>query len=326
MTMVLIAPELIIAWASRQFFSAIAIAKRFNDASSAQPAEAHDHHPESSGALRPAEDALSAQPAEAHDHHPESSGALRPAEFRDWTITHGFFVWMGGFILYVDGQPRATLTPDELLHFVLQGSVDMPVIPKADIKDRSKGDIISKGIAILQLVWFICQLVARHVQNLPISLLEVDTLAVAVLTFIAYLWWWWKPKDVGRPYIVHWKGKALPLSNFTFTYDEADSRFSNAGCSRYLFYLIYPWLSSAGMGPIMSPSAAHSRRVASLGGYGGPGDFIITLIVISGHGRSISSDSASVESAALFSYLPAHTFNVEYNETRYETYHTKYIV
>lgn len=118
MTMVLIAPELIIAWASRQFFSAIAIAKRFNDA-------------------------LSAQPAEAHDHHPESSGALRPAEFRDWTITHGFFVWMGGFILYVDGQPRATLTPDELLHFVLQGSVDMPVIPKADIKDRSKGDIAS---------------------------------------------------------------------------------------------------------------------------------------------------------------------------------------
>ncbi|KAG2111745.1 hypothetical protein DEU56DRAFT_985325 [Suillus clintonianus] len=101
----------------------------------------------------------SAQPAEARDHHldveatlrkecPESSGssgAPRPAEFR------------GRFILYDDGQPQATLTPDELLQFVLQGSVDIPVIPKSDIEDRSKGDILSKGVAILQLVWFVCQ-------------------------------------------------------------------------------------------------------------------------------------------------------------------------
>ncbi|KAG2117604.1 hypothetical protein DEU56DRAFT_748013 [Suillus clintonianus] len=170
MAMVLVAPELIITWASRQFFSAIAIKKRFNDA-------------------------------------------------LNWTITHSFLAWMGGFILYVNDEPRATLTPDELLQFVLRESVDMPVIQKADIEDRSKGDILSKGVAILQLVWFVLQLAARRGQNLPISLLEIDTLAIVVLTCVAYCWWWKKPKDVRRPYIVHWKATALPLGDATLTYE-----------------------------------------------------------------------------------------------------------
>ncbi|KAG2109532.1 hypothetical protein DEU56DRAFT_900791 [Suillus clintonianus] len=120
------------------FFSAIAIKKRFNDALSAQPVDAQDHRPDVEATLR--------------------SGS---AEFR---------AWMGGFILYVNDEPRATLTPpDELLQFVLRESVDMPVIQKADIEDRSKGDILSKGVAILQLVWFVLQLAARRGQNLPIT-------------------------------------------------------------------------------------------------------------------------------------------------------------
>jgi len=133
-------------------------------------------------------------------------------------VTHGFFAWTGGFLLYVDGEPRATLTPDELLRFVRDGSVDVPVIAEADIDDRSKGDGLSKGVAIVQLVWFVIQLVARSVQNLPTTLLELDTLAVAALTCIAYGWWWKKPKDVGRAYPVHWKASAPPPSDLAYEY------------------------------------------------------------------------------------------------------------
>ncbi|KAG2074525.1 hypothetical protein BDR04DRAFT_1126827 [Suillus decipiens] len=115
----------------------------------------------------------------------------------EWTVTHGFFVWMGGFMLYLNDKPRATLATRELERFVHEGSVEMPVIMQADIEDRSKGDALSKGIAILQLVWFVLQLVARYVQNLPMTLLELDTLAVATLASIAYGFWWKKPKDVG---------------------------------------------------------------------------------------------------------------------------------
>ncbi|KAG2068157.1 hypothetical protein BDR04DRAFT_1057123 [Suillus decipiens] len=134
-----------------------------------------------------------------------------------WTVTHGFFAWMGGFMLYFNDNQRATLTPDELLDFVREGSVDIiPVIAEADIEDRSKGDALSKGIALLQLAWFIFQLVARYVQNLPITLLELDTLAVAALTAIAYGFWWKKPKDVGRPHVVYWKATTSPPSELTY--------------------------------------------------------------------------------------------------------------
>ncbi|KAG2363883.1 hypothetical protein BDR07DRAFT_1450530 [Suillus spraguei] len=127
-----------------------------------------------------------------------------------WTVTHGFFAWMGGSMLYVNGKPRATLTPKELEHFVHEGF--------ADIKDRSKGDALSKGIAVLQLMWFVVQLVARYVQNLPITLLELDTLAVAVLTGIAYGFWWKKPKDAGRPHAVYWKATVPLPSDLAYEY------------------------------------------------------------------------------------------------------------
>jgi len=125
---------------------------------------------------------------------------------------------MGGFLLYNNNKPIATLTPDELIDLIRTNSVDMPTIAEEDINDRSKGDVLSKGIAILQLAWFIIQLAARYFQNLPISLLEIDTLAVASLTCIAYGLWWMKPKDVRRPYIVHLKANASLPGKLDYEY------------------------------------------------------------------------------------------------------------
>ncbi|KAG1736268.1 hypothetical protein EDD22DRAFT_787537, partial [Suillus occidentalis] len=127
---------------------------------------------------------------------------------RRWTLTHGFFAWMGGFVLYVNGEPRATLTPDELARFVREKYVGMPVITEADIEDRSQGDGLYGCIAILQLLWFI----ARTAQGLPVTLLEIDTLGVVALACIAYAFWWKKPKDIRRPYIVHWNSEATDPS------------------------------------------------------------------------------------------------------------------
>ncbi|KAG1720385.1 hypothetical protein EDB19DRAFT_1836021 [Suillus lakei] len=218
MIMMLIAPELIVTWASRQFFSAIAFKKQFNDALNAQRAEAHDRRPDVElstlrGGFAESCGSSSAYPTEFEERATDI--------FVEWTVTHAFFAWMGGFMLYVDGKPRGTLSPDELLRYIREGSVDMPrpIIQKADIDDRSKGDILSKGVAILQLVWFVIQLAARRAQNLPITLLEIDTLAITALTFVAYSLWWMKPKNVGLPYIIHWKATALPPSKLTLAYE-----------------------------------------------------------------------------------------------------------
>ncbi|KAG2342606.1 hypothetical protein BDR05DRAFT_990208 [Suillus weaverae] len=214
MVMGLIAPEVIITWAAEEFFSARTAAKNFNNEFGAQRAQIHDGDQDTSGSTS----------ILLSEIHGSSSLPSPAAEFEGWTMTHGFFAWMGGFMLHVNGRPRATLTPDELLQFVRDGSVDMPVISEEEIEDRSKGDGLSKGIALLQLVWFAIQFFARYINNLPNTLLETDALAIAALTCISYGLWWKKPKDVRCPYIVHWKAAASPSR---LTNDKADSSRSS---------------------------------------------------------------------------------------------------
>jgi hypothetical protein len=189
---------------------------------------------------------------------------------------------MGGFILYVDGHPRATLTPDELLRFVQDGSVDIRFVAEADIEDRSKSDALSKGIALIQIVWFILQLAARYAQSLSITLLEIDTLAVAVLVCFAYGWWWKKPQDVGRPYPIHWKGHVPPRRNLAYEYvvtilprvslillhsrSTVDENFNTGTPSSYCLLLMVLFFKIFGNSYI-SPGVVHSHRVPSLGGF-----------------------------------------------------------
>ncbi|KAG1769410.1 hypothetical protein EDD22DRAFT_771251 [Suillus occidentalis] len=203
-------------------------------------------------------------------------------QLHQWTVTHGFFAWMGGFMLYFNDKPRATLTPMELRRFVDEGSVEMPVIMEADIEDRSKGDALSKGIAIVQLAWFVLQLIARYVQKLPITLLELDTLAVAALTCISYGFWWKKPKGIGRPHAVYWKATVSPPSELTYEYvanipfeialicpysSKVDEIFSTEDWASLFLTYVYPLPSFMGVGIFNSPHAVHSRRVPSAGGY-----------------------------------------------------------
>ncbi|KAG2136379.1 uncharacterized protein EDB93DRAFT_788549 [Suillus bovinus] len=298
MVLALIAPELMVTWAAIQFLSARDTAKTFR--------------------------------AQSY----QVRGAPHSSE---WTVTHGFFAWMGGFMLYLDDEPqttslpmeredfvnegsvemstiedtetegrsesdalsggitnnlrpnaphvasrtfRAPLTPKELKFFVDKGSVDMPVIEEADIEGRSKGDALSKGIAILQLGWFVLQLVARYIQQLPVTLLEIDTLAIVSLACIASCLWWKKPKDVRRPCLIRWKIKTPPE---VLTYEKKNSAFSLHNLHDYLVVLIYPLRSLMGTAVIISPWAVRAHRIPSLGGYAdnfrhGP-NHVITLIL-----------------------------------------------
>ncbi|KAJ6494215.1 hypothetical protein C8R45DRAFT_1134786 [Mycena sanguinolenta] len=75
-------------------------------------------------------------------------------------------------------------------------------VNKEDIKDKSKGDALSKGIALLQGLWLILQCLARAHQHLAITQLEVATLAFAVVNIFIWFLWWNKPLDVQQPIVV----------------------------------------------------------------------------------------------------------------------------
>jgi hypothetical protein len=103
---------------------------------------------------------------------------------------------MGGFMAYKGNEPIQVLLPDELRSYSLTGNGDFPRISKAEIKDKSKGDFISKAVVILQTGWFVIQCAARRFQGLQTTELELVTVAFATINFFIYVLWFEKPLDV----------------------------------------------------------------------------------------------------------------------------------
>jgi len=99
---------------------------------------------------------------------------------------------------YEGNRPIRVLLPHQLETYSLTGNGDFPRISEAEIADKSKGDAISKGVVILQTGWFVTQCIARGVQGLPITELELVTVAFSSLNFVIYLLWWDKPQSVQR--------------------------------------------------------------------------------------------------------------------------------
>ncbi|KIM26216.1 hypothetical protein M408DRAFT_73118, partial [Serendipita vermifera MAFF 305830] len=60
-----------------------------------------------------------------------------------------------------------------------------------------------KIIVMVQTLWFIVQCITRGTQQLPITELEVVTLAYAMLNFFIYGIWWDKPQNVECPIRVY---------------------------------------------------------------------------------------------------------------------------
>lgn len=86
-----------------------------------------------------------------------------------------------------------TVTPDELDQLLKNGDIR---ITAKEIRDKGRGDGLSKGLILIQTTWFILQCIARKVKHLPITQLELVTLAFAALNFLTYTIWWNKPLDV----------------------------------------------------------------------------------------------------------------------------------
>ncbi|KAK0440701.1 uncharacterized protein EV420DRAFT_1315853 [Desarmillaria tabescens] len=139
------------------------------------------------------------------------------------TLSHGFFLSMGGF--YYTDMPTPVYedllecTTDSDTPLLSDSSLEtenikgilvdvraleseprlartLAAISAETIEDKSKRDALSKIISILQISWFMMQCLARSVQHLPITLLEMAALAFAGLSIMTYCLWWHKPLNV----------------------------------------------------------------------------------------------------------------------------------
>ena len=97
---------------------------------------------------------------------------------------------MGGFTI-IDPDQKGR-NHDEGLVLTLDylrehPEMEIPDVTVADINDRSKGDGLSKAIAILQTTWFIVQIIAQGQQGLAVTELELVTLALASLNGVTFM-------------------------------------------------------------------------------------------------------------------------------------------
>ncbi|KIK51327.1 hypothetical protein GYMLUDRAFT_181578 [Collybiopsis luxurians FD-317 M1] len=165
MIVTLIAPEVVVLWAARQWFSAKELAKRHRD--------------------------------------------------KGWSVSHGFLFLMGGFaryrgenlqyvLRYIDEKDLRRDQEDiESRRVQLHGANPddfryIGRISECEIKDRSHSDGFAKFIAVGQTAWFVVQLLARKARRLPITELEIMTVAFAAMNVLIYFFWWDKPLGVGR--------------------------------------------------------------------------------------------------------------------------------
>ena len=104
---------------------------------------------------------------------------------------------MGGFYYYRDGEPTYPSDFEDVRTLVQSRSLVPPTA--AEVGDRSKGDTLSKTVAVVQTFWFIAQCIARRAQGMTITNLEIMTLAYTMITVAMYAAWWHKPLNVRCP-------------------------------------------------------------------------------------------------------------------------------
>lgn len=121
-----------------------------------------------------------------------------------WTLVHGHFVAMGGLEVESMEGTRTLIgaTRINLLHLRQNGTLVMPFVEEADILDKSKSSYATKFIACLQIGWFVTQLIGRANQHIPVTTLELFTVAIVGCTLMNYSLWWKKPLDVRRPLVI----------------------------------------------------------------------------------------------------------------------------
>ena len=121
-----------------------------------------------------------------------------------WTMTHAFYADSGGFMLKVpdSGGMQFPITAKQVHWLVEHGYLEKPQISREEIWDKSKADFFAKTIAAMQVGWFVVQFITRGAQQLPITLLEVATLALIGCSAATFFFWFFKPLDVGIPTIL----------------------------------------------------------------------------------------------------------------------------
>ncbi|KAF5308981.1 hypothetical protein D9758_018415 [Tetrapyrgos nigripes] len=200
MLLALIVPELIIMWAMRQWLAARAIARKYKKYNWTKT---HGFFVVMGGfALYDGDKFLHTLEDDEEFTMKEKAVAVKIDEFIKVHLKSKEEQASTASIVSRPEGPTSRLLPDRseascMLEFLLQRKLIS--VTEDEIKDKGKSDALSKFLAIGQTAWFIVQCIARGVEGISITNLEILTLAFALLNFGTYFFWLDKPQRVRFP-------------------------------------------------------------------------------------------------------------------------------
>ena len=151
----------------------------------------------------------------------------RGSGHRDWSLRHGFYANMGGFILKPHASPPFPVNSKQLHYLVRQGYIEKPKITEREVWDKSKQDGFQKTLTLLQTAWFVVQCLGRAIQHLPVTTLELTTFSFVFCTFASYYQWSNKPLDVESPTILECKASTKQILLDAGNYPDADKPYKH---------------------------------------------------------------------------------------------------
>ncbi len=150
----------------------------------------------------------------------------------EFSLTYDFYALMGGFVLDVsklhNTRKYFTLTPNGILHLARRGRFLR--VKDDTIDDKSKADLLAKGLVCSQVTWLLVQCVARALAHYPLSLLELHTFIHVLCALGMFCLWLKKSLDVYDPIIVDIAGVEYLVSlMLMFVRAEGGMPFQKSG-------------------------------------------------------------------------------------------------
>ncbi|KAL9596524.1 MAG: hypothetical protein Q9219_005745 [cf. Caloplaca sp. 3 TL-2023] len=125
----------------------------------------------------------------------------------EWTIEHGFYAEMGGFKVVDENTGQSYTFRTAQLHWLaVKNLITMPAISTREIRDKSKASRLAKTLACLQSAQFLVSSLARVMQSLPLTTLEIGTLPFIGCTWLTYFFWWNKVVDLETSTTIYTSG------------------------------------------------------------------------------------------------------------------------
>jgi hypothetical protein len=91
--------------------------------------------------------------------------------------------------------------PEDIVgHEEVFAAVNFPTVRAIEKQSRSNGFVTV--LAILQVLWFGIQCIARRASNIAITELELSTSAFIILTIVTHIAWWSKPAELQMETVV----------------------------------------------------------------------------------------------------------------------------